>query len=64
MTLLPDDDSNKATILTFWKDVDSLKASEMGVLANTINEIQELIKGKVQVTNYNLYSSKFMIGPE
>ena len=64
MTLLPDDDKNKATILTFWKDIDSLRASEMGVLANTINEIQELLKGKVQVTNYNMYSSKFMLGPE
>jgi heme-degrading monooxygenase HmoA len=64
MTLLSDDDSNKLTVLTFWKDIDSLKASEKGVLADTINEIEELIKGKVQVTNYNMYSSKFMLGPE
>ncbi len=64
MTLLPVDDPNKATVLTFWKDTDSLKASEMGVLAKTIIEIEEMIKGKVEVTNYNLNSSKFILGPE
>ncbi len=64
MTLLPVDDPNVATILTFWKDTDSLKASEMGILAKTIDEIEELIKGKVQVTNYEMYSSKFILGPE
>jgi len=64
MTLLPVDDANKATVLTFWRDLDSLRASEMGILANTVDEIEDLLKGKVIVTNYNLYSSKFMLGPE
>lgn len=48
VSLASTDDSNKATIITFWKDKTSLEASEKGVFADAMIEIGGLLEGALK----------------
>jgi len=43
ISLFSYDNENSATVLTLWQDLESLNASEKGVLAGAVKKVQELL---------------------
>jgi len=58
VSMLSYNDANTATILTFWKDKESLKASEKGVFTNAITKVQDSLERRPRIENFRVFSTE------
>jgi heme-degrading monooxygenase HmoA len=58
MSLLSQPDPNVAVVLTLWQDENCMKASEKGVFAQAVKQVQKSIKNSPHVENYRVFSTE------
>ncbi len=58
LSLLSLIDPNAATVLTFWQDEESLKASEMGVYAQAVRKVQIFLEKPPTTENFRVFSTE------
>jgi quinol monooxygenase YgiN len=58
MSLLSQDETNSAVILTLWQDQDALEASEKGVFTQASQEIQDLLEKPPTTDSFRVFSTE------
>jgi quinol monooxygenase YgiN len=58
MSLLSQDETNSAVILTLWQDQDALDASEKGVFTQASQEMQNLLEKPPIISSFRVFSTE------
>ena len=58
ISLFSRDNEDTATVLTLWRDLESLNASEKGVFAGAIKEVQESLDSSPKIENFRVFSTE------
>lgn len=58
LSLLSQENSNAATVLTLWQDEESMKASEMGVFAQAVKKVENLLEHPTTTQNFRVFSTE------
>ncbi len=58
MSLLSYEDPNMATVLTLWRDEQTMQASEEQVYADAIRKVQDLIEFLPKTTHFRVFSTE------
>jgi quinol monooxygenase YgiN len=58
MSLINQDDSNSAVVLTLWQDQEALEASEKGVFTQASQEVKDLLEKPPTTSNFRVFSTE------